>query len=567
MKTLTLDKFNKGLDVRKGAASSSADSLRVLTNAYITRGGAIRKRAGMVSYGTLTAGTKGLISAQGKLNTFYKYQAGAIVHGPAIFTAKKLVETGVLPYAAGTLSKVHFGFVFNGYVYVGVEFSDGVTRHYWIDIVYSSVVTMTIAAPGVVTYAGADTLVLNDPIVFTTTGALPTGLTLGTTYFVRNLNTAANTFEVSLTSGGASITTSGSQSGVHTVARVDANSIPSRAAGSGCPNSKMAVKAEARIYCIDPANDEVNFTYQGSAIDWNTIAAASTDAGSIPFGRNSPGAETPTSLSSYNGRLVVFGVDNTQLYLISADASLIALDKAVGGLGCTAAKTPANFASDLIFLAKAGFRSVSAQAVSENLQDTDVGSPIDTLVRGLALTDPKAVYFPEQNQYWCMSSGISDTTAWVYTYSRSAKIAAWSKYILPFVVDDATNHDGDLYVRSGDSVLTMDSTDSVFADVAGTQYDMVAETPFLHLQSPGKEKSIYSMDMVVQGSVNVQFRYDPNDPTKLTDAILVTGDTRPLQTVPIEITTTAIAVVITSSTTALVQIDAISFNFDVLSVN
>lgn len=74
--------------------------------------------------------------------------------------------------------------------------------------------TITIASPGVVTY-NAHGLNNGDRVVFRTTGALPTGLTAGTTYFVVNRTT--NTFEVSATRGGASINTSGSQSGTHTL--------------------------------------------------------------------------------------------------------------------------------------------------------------------------------------------------------------------------------------------------------------------------------------------------------------------------------------------------------------
>jgi hypothetical protein len=82
---------------------------------------------------------------------------------------------------------------------------------------YSDTVTMTIAAPGVVTYTdAADIWANDDPVVFTTTGALPTGLTVGTTYYVVNLTAGANTFEVSATVGGGSIATTGTQSGVHT---------------------------------------------------------------------------------------------------------------------------------------------------------------------------------------------------------------------------------------------------------------------------------------------------------------------------------------------------------------
>ena len=49
---------------------------------------------------------------------------------------------------------------------------------------------------------------------FATTGALPTGLTAGTTYYV--INAATNTFQLSATLSGTAINTSGSQSGTHT---------------------------------------------------------------------------------------------------------------------------------------------------------------------------------------------------------------------------------------------------------------------------------------------------------------------------------------------------------------
>lgn len=77
----------------------------------------------------------------------------------------------------------------------------------------TSTATITIAAPAVVSWAAhgqAD----GTPVVFTTTGALPTGITAGTIYYV--LNAAAGTFQLAMTPGGAPITTTGSQSGTHT---------------------------------------------------------------------------------------------------------------------------------------------------------------------------------------------------------------------------------------------------------------------------------------------------------------------------------------------------------------
>lgn len=77
--------------------------------------------------------------------------------------------------------------------------------------------TITIAAPGVITYVGHG-MAASQGVIFTTTGALPTGLTAGTVYYVKI--PIADSFSVSATPGGENITTSGSQSGVHTLEAV-----------------------------------------------------------------------------------------------------------------------------------------------------------------------------------------------------------------------------------------------------------------------------------------------------------------------------------------------------------
>lgn len=87
----------------------------------------------------------------------------------------------------------------------------------------ASTVTMTIASPGVVTWTGHNFLA-GSPIVLTTTGALPTGFTPGTTYFV--VSPATNTFRLALTPGGAPINTSGSQSGTHTATNYSRITVP-----------------------------------------------------------------------------------------------------------------------------------------------------------------------------------------------------------------------------------------------------------------------------------------------------------------------------------------------------
>lgn len=78
----------------------------------------------------------------------------------------------------------------------------------------SASVTISNASPGVVTETG-HTRNANDPIRFTTTGGLPTGLSVGTTYYVKSPIT--NSYNVSSTPGGTAIVTSSAGSGTHTV--------------------------------------------------------------------------------------------------------------------------------------------------------------------------------------------------------------------------------------------------------------------------------------------------------------------------------------------------------------
>ena len=70
------------------------------------------------------------------------------------------------------------------------------------------VVTISVATPGIVTWAGGHGLEAGAPVIFEGTGgALPTGLTADTVYYVLAAGLTATTFSVSATPGGAAIAT------------------------------------------------------------------------------------------------------------------------------------------------------------------------------------------------------------------------------------------------------------------------------------------------------------------------------------------------------------------------
>lgn len=81
----------------------------------------------------------------------------------------------------------------------------------------TATVTISVDNPGVVTAATGHGLTIGSPVVFASTGTLPTGLTAGTTYYVIAAGFSSTAFSVAATPGGAGIGTTGAGSGVHTV--------------------------------------------------------------------------------------------------------------------------------------------------------------------------------------------------------------------------------------------------------------------------------------------------------------------------------------------------------------
>lgn len=80
----------------------------------------------------------------------------------------------------------------------------------------SEIATITIASPAVITATGHG-LVAGDRVHFTTTGGLPSGISINTDYYVLAAGLTTNAFEIALSPSGTVINTTGSQSGAHTL--------------------------------------------------------------------------------------------------------------------------------------------------------------------------------------------------------------------------------------------------------------------------------------------------------------------------------------------------------------
>lgn len=201
-------------------------------------------------------------------------------------------------------------------------------------------VTITIASPGVFTFtsqtsggsAATHGLSVGDLVFFNSSGALPTGLISGVPYFVSATGLTSSAFQVSATPGGASVITTGAQSGNQTVfahRNVSADGIHPHS-GGGYDLAKMMLELVGDLlpheqgFVNDYNSDTTVQTAQGgwatdalmngtpgtgvTATNWSTTGAAGFTTALIPREDNygnwqrvsaPAGVTTPTETAVY----------------------------------------------------------------------------------------------------------------------------------------------------------------------------------------------------------------------------------------------------------------------------
>ncbi len=510
-------------------------------------------------------------------NTFqWKKDSGSYTTGVSMTTALSEITEGVemswdalVGHTSGdtwtitvsavvTVDKVHFGDVFNGFMYVALEYSNGTVTHHYLD------------------------------------GTSPTRI-------------------------------------------VDAN----------CPNTKGVVKMQQKIFAIN--EDQVNFSKTGDPRDWTTAS----DAGNIPVGLHQAGNDEALALGQYqNTSMVVFFVDGSQIWTVDPDPALHVLNQILPGAQSRYHRSISSLFQDLFYLSDAGPRSIAENVLTSSNSEVDIGSPVDDdfddILPIVPTDSPTALFFKGGGQYWV----IMDDIAYVYTQSKTAKIAAWGIYTFPWNIEEVAELDGLLFFRSGRNLYLFDrdvnrdagdtvgdataasgnaglddatsggtftnSPDVVFTveidatgapdtfkwkkgdgayttgvsitgsaqtlsdgvtitfaattghtlgdvwtiDTGHIAYEFEGEWPFLDAKLPSVVKIWGGMDFVGKGTARISLRYNAQNPTLVTAESSLTGDTQPNALAPVELASPSLAPIIKNSLDEEFQIDRFSFVYD-----
>jgi hypothetical protein len=266
---------------------------------------------------TITASSNADVNATGGGTVYAVYQVntGAAYSVPSVGWGAGNWGAGTWGYGGTTQSLIRI-WNQNNFGQNLLYGTRGGGLYYW-DAAFGyspTIITMTIASPCVLTTF----LPLADltPIIFETTGALPTGLFVGTTYYVRYVS--PNTFNLSATPTGALINTSGSQSGVH---RISARgiSINSLAGSNEAPLTQtyFLVSDASRFVICFGTNDVYSTTFDPMLVRWSDQESVTEWE---PLPTNQAG-----SIRLSHGSKIVTALQSRQEILIWTDSTLYSL--------------------------------------------------------------------------------------------------------------------------------------------------------------------------------------------------------------------------------------------------
>ena len=191
----------------------------------------------------------------------------------------------------------------------------GAMYYYYADRgLASTTATISIASPAQI--IATDHYTEGAPIVFETTGALPTGIATGTTYYIRNY--ASGVFNVSATPSGALITTTGSQSGTQSISQRAVN-LATIAGASDVPTIQnyITVSDTYRFVFAFGANDYGVSTQSPLLVRWSDQENAASWTPSVT---NQAG-----SLSLTRGSQIITALQTRQEILVWTDSTLYSM--------------------------------------------------------------------------------------------------------------------------------------------------------------------------------------------------------------------------------------------------
>jgi hypothetical protein len=218
-------------------------------------------------------------------------------------------------------------------------------------------------------------------------------------------------------------------------------------------------------------------------------------------------------LEIYYDKLAVFSSKACQLWNISHDSAQNQLLQTLRQCGTIAPQSVRQYGSgDILFLGSDGIRSLKAREQLVAAAVSDIGSPVDPLIRDLYATmgiaymsQAIATLQPYTGRYWM----VFPDRIFVLSNFPNPKITAWSVYMLPFTVTDVCEAgNGGIFLRTSDHRIFQ------YGAMSPEIYDnspVEVVTPFLGMERPATFKQFKAIDVACTGTWQLYAALNPGD--------------------------------------------------------
>ena len=260
----------------------------------------------------------------------------------------------------------------------------------------------------------------------------------------------------------------------------------------------------SKMHSISQGGKTLYFTAVGNPADWT-----GDGSGAINLSNQDADGGTTTALEAYYNQLAVGTLKTSQLWAIDPDPLLNDLQQILRQSGMLARHGVQQIGDgDVVFISDTGIRSLRARNSSLAAGVSDIGSPVDPLVRGWirSLTGPQIsnaqlLIHPISGRLWA----IFPQGVLVLSNFPSPKITAWSIYQPGFVIKDAATGNDNIGMRSDDNRFF------TYGGLGTPRYDnskVTVRFPYLHLEDPGMFKTFHGLDVTAENTWSIFAGYD-----------------------------------------------------------
>lgn len=270
---------------------------------------------------------------------------------------------------------------------------------------------------------------------------------------------------------------------------------------------------KSKMYSV--SGPDMHFSGIQQPTKWTTD---SVGAGFVDMSSESSGSEELVALARYQDSVAVFAATLIQIWYVDPDPTLNKQSQSLNNTGTAFPRSVTQFGdNDLFYLDESGLRSLRARDSSNAASTTDIGVPVDGLVKAavkdLSVDDRQNVIGliePRDGRFWLIIGG----EIFVFSFFSGAKVSAWSKYNTvdasgdAFTPTDAVVFNRHVWLRAADTIYCYGGAGN---DPVYDSTEAVAQIPYLDGDAPWQPKHFEGVDLAAQGAWKIYAATNPNN--------------------------------------------------------